>query len=168
MLHGIYVTHNNEVFIMSHKTHVDDKGRVCTQCGKYKEWGFYSRNSRGGHRANCKQCKNERTKARAKERGRQQYDCKHCGTRLIGRRVCDNCKKAPTNHGTNYLVVHDPCPPNAFKGRILKNMPLEETLKLGHFDAGMRLLKRNHGKSTGELYEVVGEHFSKQRLERLK
>jgi hypothetical protein len=46
-------------------------------------------------------------------------------------------------------------------------MPLEETLKMGHFDAGMRLEKRNYGKSTGELYEVVGEHFSKQYLERI-
>lgn len=147
---------------MAHKTHVDDKGRVCTVCGKYKEWDDYATNGRGGHRANCLQCEREKKKE-------QYYDCKYCGTRLLGRRVCDNCKKRRVgqNRGINYLVVHDPHPVKAFKGSVLKIIALEETLKMGHFDAGMRLEKRNHGKTTGELYEVVGEHFSKQRLERV-
>lgn len=41
------------------KTHIDDKGRVCTTCGHYKEWPEFikDKNKAYGYKAKCKECK---------------------------------------------------------------------------------------------------------------
>ena len=55
-----------------YKTEINEKGRVCTACGKFKEWEKFKGHSRSktGRSSKCKQCYKENRKAtgRVKER----------------------------------------------------------------------------------------------------
>lgn len=43
------------------KTNVDDKGRVCTKCKKYKFWSAFNKATKGcrGYRSRCQGCDRE-------------------------------------------------------------------------------------------------------------
>lgn len=67
---------------------VNDEGRECTHCGKFKVWDDYAKASRkasaNGHSSECKLCHNDKAKsdARCLDCGEPVYRkfsrCKHC------------------------------------------------------------------------------------------
>jgi CRISPR/Cas system-associated protein Cas10 (large subunit of type III CRISPR-Cas system) len=99
------------------KTHIDDKGRVCTFCMHYKEWAEFAKDKDRpfGYRPVCKECRRKDqlkrycpTKERAKELKKkygitmEQYDemlvAQHHG--------CKICGVSPEEHGKNLAVDH--------------------------------------------------------------
>lgn len=54
---------------MRNKTRVDENGRVCTKCGKYKLWEeFHKGKGANGYTPQCKQCVKEKDAQRHKEK----------------------------------------------------------------------------------------------------
>lgn len=99
------------------KVHVDDNGRVCTNCGQYKNWNQFNKKKKGcrGHLNLCKECgRKQQSKLYCPKKKRErdlkkiygitmeQYEemlaAQHYG--------CKICGISPEEHGKSLVVDH--------------------------------------------------------------
>lgn len=155
-----------ELYKGNRMTHIDDDGRECSKCGKYKPWNEYHINNskKHGHQSRCKECHNKYTRDGANMR------CKTCGAPLDKptAKYCGQCrtKRQRLAVGNWYLVLRDPSECHPFLGRQIDALSLEYGLKDGHLPSGMLLQHIAWGRPQG-LHVVRGKALRVQWLEEL-